>query len=175
MFHGETSVSALVLLSLYPRLLCGAAGLLFARTGFGVSAGRRRTFAHAAALCSGDCEKSPVFRLIKQGGNGRRERIRTSGPHVPNVVLYQAELLSGPLGRRSYRGGTGGPQPVRALKGLMRLSMVRAPARVAPGLLGRSQAVRHRILIPACEGSNPSAPATPLRAVALRGAGPADK
>jgi hypothetical protein len=25
---------------------------------------------------------------------GRRERIRTSGPHVPNVVLYQAELLS---------------------------------------------------------------------------------
>ena len=29
---------------------------------------------------------------------GRRERIRTSGPHVPNVVLYQAELLSGYLG-----------------------------------------------------------------------------
>ena len=26
--------------------------------------------------------------------NGRRERIRTSGPYVPNVVLYQAELLS---------------------------------------------------------------------------------
>ena len=25
---------------------------------------------------------------------GRRERIRTSGPYVPNVVLYQAELLS---------------------------------------------------------------------------------
>lgn len=24
---------------------------------------------------------------------GREERIRTSGPHVPNVVLYQAELL----------------------------------------------------------------------------------
>ena len=35
---------------------------------------------------------------------GRRERIRTSGPYVPNVVLYQAELLSdkpdGPQGRR---------------------------------------------------------------------------
>ncbi len=24
--------------------------------------------------------------------NGRDERIRTSDPHVPNVVLYQAEL-----------------------------------------------------------------------------------
>ena len=28
---------------------------------------------------------------------GRRERIRTSGPYVPNVVLYQAELLSEPV------------------------------------------------------------------------------
>ena len=25
--------------------------------------------------------------------HGREERIRTSGPYVPNVVLYQAELL----------------------------------------------------------------------------------
>ena len=25
--------------------------------------------------------------------SGREERIRTSGPYVPNVVLYQAELL----------------------------------------------------------------------------------
>jgi glutathione S-transferase len=31
--------------------------------------------------------------------NGRRERIRTSGPHVPNVVLYQAELLSDDPGK----------------------------------------------------------------------------
>ncbi len=31
---------------------------------------------------------------------GRGERIRTSGPHVPNVVLYQAELLPG--ARRGY-------------------------------------------------------------------------
>ena len=30
---------------------------------------------------------------------GRRERIRTSGPYVPNVVLYQAELLSEPVRR----------------------------------------------------------------------------
>ena len=27
--------------------------------------------------------------------NGRSEWIRTTGPHVPNVVLYQAELHSG--------------------------------------------------------------------------------
>ena len=33
----------------------------------------------------------------RQGKNGRRERIRTSGPYVPNVVLYQAELLSEPV------------------------------------------------------------------------------
>ena len=31
------------------------------------------------------------------GKIGRRERIRTSGPYVPNVVLYQAELLSEPV------------------------------------------------------------------------------
>ena len=36
------------------------------------------------------------------GTIGRRERIRTSGPHVPNVVLYQAELLSEFDGRRPY-------------------------------------------------------------------------
>src|SRR3546814_15300786 len=29
---------------------------------------------------------------------GRGERIRTSGPYVPNVVLYQAELLPGAAG-----------------------------------------------------------------------------
>ena len=32
--------------------------------------------------------------LANENGDGRRERIRTSGPYVPNVVLYQAELLS---------------------------------------------------------------------------------
>ena len=32
--------------------------------------------------------------LTNKNGDGRRERIRTSGPYVPNVVLYQAELLS---------------------------------------------------------------------------------
>ena len=34
-----------------------------------------------------------------QGKIGRRERIRTSGPYVPNVVLYQAELLSEPVAK----------------------------------------------------------------------------
>lgn len=37
---------------------------------------------------------------LRTGGDfeiGRRERIRTSGPYVPNVVLYQAELLSEPM------------------------------------------------------------------------------
>ena len=50
---------------------------------------------------------------------GRRERIRTSGPYVPNVVLYQAELLSEPvrkgrtlrLGRRPYSDAPPAPQP----------------------------------------------------------------
>ncbi len=34
--------------------------------------------------------------------NGRRERIRTSGPCLPKAVLYQAELLSEPLGSVVY-------------------------------------------------------------------------
>jgi hypothetical protein len=47
--------------------------------------------------------------------NGRRERIRTSGPHVPNVVLYQAELLSEFTGRPPlYRGGFGAATKVFA-------------------------------------------------------------
>ena len=33
-------------------------------------------------------------KFVLTGVDGRRERIRTSGPYVPNVVLYQAELLS---------------------------------------------------------------------------------
>ena len=33
-------------------------------------------------------------RKIKRGLPGRSERIRTSGPRVPNTVLYQAELHS---------------------------------------------------------------------------------
>jgi hypothetical protein len=39
-------------------------------------------------------------KLVLAGKIGRRERIRTSGPYVPNVVLYQAELLSEPVRER---------------------------------------------------------------------------
>jgi hypothetical protein len=59
------------------------------------------------AIVPPGCDWFAVFiygaRDAAQNGrraNGRRERIRTSGPHVPNVVLYQAELLSdAPEGR----------------------------------------------------------------------------
>jgi hypothetical protein len=40
-----------------------------------------------------------IQKLIGKFKNGRSERIRTSGPYVPNVVLYQAELHSDKLGR----------------------------------------------------------------------------
>ncbi len=47
--------------------------------------------------------------------NGRSERIRTSGPSVPNTVLYQAELHSGRGGRIAARlpegKTTDAPQP----------------------------------------------------------------
>jgi len=43
------------------------------------------------------------------GLNGRRERIRTSGPYVPNVVLYQAELLSDAMSWGRNRPRAGGP------------------------------------------------------------------
>ena len=110
--------------------------------------------------------------------NGRRERIRTSGPYVPNVVLYQAELLSEPvrwgtprLGRRPYNDGPPPPQPdckplsVRpflTVCGPARLALYGGPARGDPCLMGRRQAVRHRILIPACGGSIPPAPASSI-------------
>ena len=104
--------------------------------------------------------------------NGRRERIRTSGPYVPNVVLYQAELLSvtmcerrAPrLGRRPYSHAPRPPQPGKnaALPAIWR-GLRSAPAGLyGAALLGRRQAVRHRILIPACGGSIPPAPATSL-------------
>ena len=34
------------------------------------------------------------IQIVLKKENGRSERIRTSGPYVPNVVLYQAELHS---------------------------------------------------------------------------------
>ena len=46
---------------------------------------------------------------------GRGERIRTSGPYVPNVVLYQAELLPG----RKSPGDLIGPMAGRSLRRLI--------------------------------------------------------
>ena len=117
---------------------------------------------------------------VLAGKIGRRERIRTSGPYVPNVVLYQAELLSEPV-RRDMPLASGGaliampPRPRNRPEGpcehIVRPGFsrfagagayryTRPPAPVS-GLLGRRQVVRHWILIPAFEGSIPSAPAKP--------------
>ena len=48
----------------------------------------------ALALLGAVLRFCKLAALAKKNGDGRRERIRTSGPYVPNVVLYQAELLS---------------------------------------------------------------------------------
>ncbi len=117
--------------------------------------------------------------ISRWGKIGRRERIRTSGPHVPNVVLYQAELLSGPCSpprrRRTaallYRCLAPPATAISAnAKNLFRRVESGKPRLYGPppclrrrrSGLGRSQAVRHWILIPAYEGSNPSAPANPF-------------
>ena len=50
----------------------------------------------------GQLPGGPNRERIFRGKIGRRERIRTSGPHVPNVVLYQAELLSGAFSGRIF-------------------------------------------------------------------------
>ena len=52
-------------------------------------AGIRPRFARVAVL-----QFRKFAALTNEIGDGRRERIRTSGPYVPNVVLYQAELHS---------------------------------------------------------------------------------
>ena len=103
-------------------------------------------------------------------------RIRTSGPYVPNVVLYQAELLSepvreeGPLASGGAlitmpprpRNRTRNPWPDGHFAGLRRgpAGFIRVGAGGNPRhLLGRRQLVRHWVLIPALGGSIPPAPA----------------
>ena len=54
------------------------------------------------------------------------------------------------------------PLPAR-----LRLTMVRRAAQRAGTAMGRSQAVRQRILIPPCGGSNPPAPASVSKALAF--------
>ena len=140
----------------------------------------------ASRLCGGSHEFPEYTRAIQnQNGKtrenvGRRERIRTSGPYVPNVVLYQAELLSEPVQKgiplasggalitmppRPRNRGQGRPQDLGpaafwAVCGAARLALYgSAPVHPVTTQLGRRQVVRHWILIPAFEGSIPSAPA----------------
>ena len=75
-----------------------------------VSFSKRRLACRAVAART---RTQPAF-AARAAKAGRRERIRTSGPHVPNVVLYQAELLSGLFGRRPYNDGFRAPQSVSA-------------------------------------------------------------
>jgi hypothetical protein len=65
--------------------------------GRGLTKTRLRPF--SSALGSGRPKGRPgLYRTsVTAEEIGRRERIRTSGPYVPNVVLYQAELLSEPV------------------------------------------------------------------------------
>src|SRR5215475_7112083 len=77
------------------------------------------SWAEMEAPCKRRSRRASCERNARGDGIGRRERIRTSGPYVPNVVLYQAELLSEPvprggpprLGRRPYNDGPPPPQP----------------------------------------------------------------
>ena len=126
----------------------------------------------APKALSGFCRTSD---LVLAEEIGRRERIRTSGPYVPNVVLYQAELLSEPvrrdtprLGRRPYNDAPRPPQPAPnalakaaffARLPYPRLALYGAAPGRCPATLGRRQVVRHWILIPAFGGSIPPAPA----------------
>jgi hypothetical protein len=60
-----------------------------------------------------DCPSEHSARPDQVAGiTGRSERIRTSGPCVPNTVLYQAELHSGRV--RAYSGGPSRGQAARA-------------------------------------------------------------
>ena len=140
----------------------------------------RSPTAKAARDTPGVLPGGPNPERLFGGINGRRERIGTSGPYVPNVVLYQAELLSDYAGRpsqpvsreRPYSDAPWAPQPTKSAsisghsRGAFRhFRRVESPSPplYGPGLttaLGRRQVVRHWILIPAFEGSIPSAPAS---------------
>jgi hypothetical protein len=94
-----------------------------------------RAFGPPKRPCRAFCRTS---NLVSAEKNGRRERIRTSGPYVPNVVLYQAELLSvtmcerrAPrLGRRPYSHAPPPPQPGKNARPCGHLGGVCGPVRL---------------------------------------------
>ena len=70
------------------------------------SIGRRTTGTNPQRLrlCSSEQQNLRCVRPVAIEMIGRSERIRTSGPCVPNTVLYQAELHSGQGGAYSPGG-----------------------------------------------------------------------
>ena len=103
-------------------------------------------------LCTGTYTQGrdlPAFHPLGLSG-----RNRTYGPSVPNRVLYQAELLSGKGPKRARYNHRLGPQASKRAEIAALRVFEYGPGAFRPKL-GRSQAVRHRVLIPACGGSNP--------------------